>query len=492
MPVSSLPSNERIGTLGKGAYAFVDWLSRAGIKIWQVLPLLPTGYGDSPYQSFAADALNPYFIDLESLEIDGLLESAEYAKYATLENGESERRVDYGKLFTEKIPLLKLAFSRFNREEEAWKEFLATGKYADYALFMSLKVRFDYRSWEDWDELYKNAEITAIESHEKEHADEIAFWQFTQYIFLKQWNALLDYAHAQGIEIMGDMPIYVSYDSVETWKYRKELFALDSENNVALLAGVPPDAFSEEGQFWGNPIYDWEKHKQNGYAWWKERIRYNFSLFDIVRIDHFRAFDRYYAIPASAETAKEGEWVDGPKMELFEDMRSFAIVAEDLGIIDDGVRKLLKDTGYAGMKVFEFAFDNNPDNEYLPRLYEENCVAYTGTHDNEPLRAFLESMDGDTRKAFTLALERECLEADVAYIRESIEDECQSIIRLLFSSKANIVIIPMHDVLCMGEESRLNAPATVSSLNWTFRFTECDLKNRKAAWLKEMTEEYHR
>ena len=303
MPVSSLPSNERIGTLGKGAYAFVDWLARAGIKLWQVLPLLPTGYGDSPYQSFAADALNPYFIDLEYLEADGLLKNAEYAKYATLENGESERRVDYGKLFTEKIPLLKLAFSRFNREEEAWKEFLATGKYADYALFMSLKVRFDYRSWEDWDEPYKNAEITAIESHEKEYADEIAFWQFTQYIFLKQWNALLDYAHAQGIEIMGDMPIYVSYDSVETWKYRKELFALDSENNVALLAGVPPDAFSEEGQFWGNPIYDWEKHKQNGYAWWKERIEYNFKLYDIVRIDHFRAFDRYFAIPADAEQA---------------------------------------------------------------------------------------------------------------------------------------------------------------------------------------------
>lgn len=489
MPVSSLPSDCGVGTLGKGAYQFVDWLEKAGMKIWQVLPLLPTGFGDSPYQSFAADALNYYFIDFDLLCDDGLLEKSDYEDIVW---SDDERRVDYGKLFEHKTRILRVAFSRFNRNGEEWKKFLSVGKYADFALFMSLKVRFDYRSWEEWDEPLKNADPTAVKAHEKEYEDEILFWQFTQYLFLCQWNALLDYAHGKGIEVMGDLPIYVSYDSVETWKYRQELFPVDETGNVRLRAGVPPDAFSDEGQFWGNPIYDWEKLKKDDYRWWRERIRYNFSLFDIVRIDHFRAFDRYYAIPASAETAKEGEWLPGPKTKLFEGMQSYQIVAEDLGIIDDDVRKLLKDTGYAGMKVFVFAFDNNPENEYLPSRYNENCVAYTGTHDNETLCSFLENMDAPTKKAFTEELERQCLQADVAYIRESIEDECESIVRLLMSSKADTVIIPMHDILCFGEEARLNAPSTVSCKNWTFRFIEKDLKNRKAAWLKEMTKEYRR
>ncbi|MBP3434314.1 MAG: 4-alpha-glucanotransferase, partial [Clostridia bacterium] len=282
------------------------------------------------------------------------------------------------------------------------------------------------------------------------------------------------------------------YDSVETWKYRKDLFMLDKKGNASLRAGVPPDAFSEDGQLWGNPVYDWKKQKDTGYRWWKERIRYNFSLFDIVRIDHFRAFDRFYAIPAEAETAREGEWLDGPKAELFSDMKDCAIVAEDLGIIDDGVRALLQETGYAGMKVFEFAFDGNSENEYLPALYGENCVAYTGTHDNQTLRAFLETDDKKARKAFRKEMEKQCLLADVAYIDETVEDECASVIELLLSSKADTVVVPMHDVLCLGDEARLNAPSTVSERNWTFRFTEKDFKRRKAAWLKELTERYGR
>lgn len=489
MPVSSLPSAEGVGTLGKGAYTFVDWLYKAGMKIWQVLPLLPTGYGDSPYQSFGADALNYYFIDLKRLEEIGLLESSEYAD---IRWSDDPRRVDYGRLFENKTKVLRLAFSRFDRAEPRWKGFLETGKYADFALFMSLKVRFGYRPWDEWDEPYKNAEQTVLQEHVGEYAEEIAFWQFTQYLFLCQWNDLLDYAHGKGIEIMGDMPIYVSYDSVETWKHRKELFALDKAGNVSLRAGVPPDAFSEDGQFWGNPVYDWEKQKKDGYRWWKERIRYNFSLFDIVRIDHFRAFDRYYAIPADAETAKEGEWLDGPKSQLFAEMGSYAIVAEDLGIIDDGVRELLKETGYPGMKVFEFAFDGNPENEYLPAFYPENCVAYTGTHDNQTLRTFIEEMGKEERKAFEKQFEKQCIQADVAYLTETAEEECESVIRLLMSSKADTVIVPMHDILGFGEEARLNAPSTVSDRNWTFRFLEKDLKNRKAARLKSMTEEYNR
>lgn len=489
MPVSSLPSAFGIGTLGAGAYAFVDWLHSAGMRLWQVLPLLPTGYGDSPYQSCASDALNYYFIDFKLLEEDGLLEKSDYAD---IKWSEEERRVDYGKQFECKTRILKTAFARFDRTDEKWQAFLAEGKYADFALFMSLKTRFSYAPWDTWDEPYKNAEAAALGAHALQNAEEILFWQFTQFLFLKQWNALHAYAHGKGIEIMGDMPIYLSYDSVETWLHRSELFMLDKTGAPSMRAGVPPDAFSEDGQLWGNPVYDWKKQKKDGYSWWKERIRYAFSLFDIVRIDHFRAFDRFYAIPAQAETAKEGAWLNGPKAALFKEMKNYAIVAEDLGIIDDGVRKLLKDTGYAGMKVFTFAFDGNEENEYLPCYYNENCVAYTGTHDNDTLRSFIENMDKATYTAFSKETEKQCLLADVAYIRETVEDECQSVIELLLASKANTVVLPMHDILCFGEEARLNAPSTVSARNWTFRFTEKDFKRRKAAWLKDLTERYQR
>ena len=490
MPISSLPSPQGIGTLGKGAYAFVDWLYSAGMHIWQVLPVLPTGYGDSPYQSCASDALNHYFIDFELLKNDGLLDESDYAD---IEWSEDERRVDYGKQFACKIHVLRKAFTRFDRNNKDWLAFLQVGKYADYALFMTLKTQFSYAPWTDWPEPYKDCEGKGLEKYIAEHKDDVEFWQFTQYIFLKQWDALRDYAHKKGVLIMGDMPIYVASDSVETWKYRRNLFVLDGEGNLALKAGVPPDAFSEEGQLWGNPIYDWDKMKTDGYVWWEERIDYNFRLYDILRIDHFRAFDRYFAIPADAETAKEGEWVDGPKAALFKTWGNRAIVAEDLGIIDDGVRALLAETGYPGMKVFVFAFDGDPNNDYLPsNITDANCVAYTGTHDNDTLRTFIEGMDETQRKDFETELEKQCLLADVPYITETIEDECKTVIALLMATKANTVIIPMHDVLCFGAEARLNAPSTVSGSNWTFRFLEKDFGRRKAAWLKSLTEEYNR
>ena len=489
MPVSSLPSPFGIGTLGKGAYKFIDWLALAGMKVWQVLPLLPTGYGDSPYQSCASDALNYYLIDFELLHEEGLLAKDDYENIVW---SDDERRVDYGRLFACKAEILKRAFVNFDRTDAAWLAFVERGAYRDFAVFMSLKKRFRYLPFQEWDEPYKTYDKKTIDSYVKENETEILFWEFTQYLFLKQWNALRDYAHCKGIEIMGDMPIYVSRDSVETWKYRKDLFMLDKKGDASVRAGVPPDAFSEDGQLWGNPVYDWKKLKKDGYAWWKNRIRYNFSLFDIVRIDHFRAFDRFYAIPAEAETAKDGEWLDGPKAALFEDMKNYAIVAEDLGIIDDGVRTLLRETGYPGMKVFVFAFDDNPENEYLPCYYNENCVAYTGTHDNDTLRAYIENLDKKSRKAFEAELEKQCLQADVPYLVETVEEECESVIRLLMSSKADTVIVPMHDVLCFGNEARMNAPSTVSGNNWTFRFTEKDLKTRKAAWLRSLAEEYSR
>lgn len=490
LPVSALPSKQGIGTLGAGAYAFVDWLERAGMKVWQVLPLLPTSYGDSPYQSCASEALNHYFIDFPLLEDEGLLCAEEYAQ---IEWSVDERRVDYGKQFECSVSVLRKAFARFDKTSPDWKAFLKEGKYADYALFMTLKTQFHYAPWNTWPEPYKSCEGKLPQSYFDEHEEEIAFWQFTQYLFIKQWQALRAYANEKGVEIMGDMPIYVAYDSVETWKYKKKLFMLDGEGNLALKAGVPPDAFSEEGQLWGNPVYDWEKMKADGYAWWKARIRYAFQFFDTVRIDHFRAFDRFFAIPVNADTAKEGEWLDGPKETLFKEFKGESIVAEDLGIIDDGVRALLKATGYPGMKVFEFAFDGNPENEYLPsNIHEENCVLYTGTHDNDTLRSFLESMSEEERENFEKVLEEECLKADVPYITETIDDECKSIIALVTSTRANTVIIPMHDVLRFGAEARLNSPSTVSDKNWTFRYLLQDFGRRKAAWLKSLTEEYNR
>ena len=491
MPVSSLPSDCGIGTLGKCAYDFIDWLHSAGMKIWQVLPLLPTGYGDSPYQSCASNALNPYFIDFALLLEDGLLENSDYAD---LQWGDDPRRVDYGRQFSQKCAVLKKAFARFDKTDKAWQAFLQEGAYQDYALFMSLKVAHNYAPWTEWQTPYKNRDKKAIESFLKENKDEIEFWQFTQFLFTKQWKALLAYAHDKGIAVMGDMPIYVSEESVETWKSRHDLFMLDGEGNLSMRAGVPPDAFSEDGQFWGNPVYDWEKLKKDGYAWWDKRFQDAFSLFDIVRIDHFRAFDRFFAIPADAESAKDGEWMDGPKAELFSSLsQNYDIVAEDLGVIDDGVRKLMKDTGFPGMKVFSFAFDGNPDNEYLPHnIVNENCVVYTGTHDNETLRSFLENMDKKARKAFEKQFEKECLDADIPYLVETVEEECASIIELLFSTKANTVILPMQDVLSMGEEARLNAPSTVSQQNWTFRFVEKDFGRRRAAWLKTLVERYER
>ncbi len=491
MPVSSLPSEFGIGTLGKRAYEFVDWLQSAGMKIWQVLPLLPTGYGDSPYQACSAGALNYYFIDFDLLEEEGLLEKADYADVVW---SDDERRVDYGRQFQYKIPTLRKAFARFDRKNGEWKKFLKKGEYLDYALFMTLKVKFSFAPWQEWAEPYKSCKGELPAEFYKEYGDEIDFWQFTQYLFLRQWSKLRAYANAKGISILGDMPIYVAGDSVENWKYRDELFMLDGEGNLALLAGVPPDLFSKDGQFWGNPVYDWEKMEKNGYAWWKNRIRSAFETqFDAIRIDHFRGFDRFFAIPADAKTAREGEWLDGPKAKLFEGFEDDEIIAEDLGVVDEGVQKLLEDTGYPGMKIFEFAFDGDPENDYLPsNITEENCVVYTGTHDNDTLRSFLESMTKKARKAFEKVLEEECVNAETPYFNESVEEECRSIVELLLSLPANRVIFPMQDLLCMGSEARLNAPSTVGNQNWTFRFIASDFGRRKAACLKELTETYHR
>ncbi len=493
LPIFSLPSAEGIGTLGEEAYRFVDWLKNAGVKIWQVLPLLPTNYGDSPYQSCASTALNFYFIDLHKLATEKLLQKSEYEN---IDWGEANR-VDYGKLFEKKADLLKIAFSRFDKDTGSWKTFLQDGKYRDFALFMALKNKFSYLPWTEWDEPYKRGEKRTIERFQNENVEEIEFWQFTQYVFLKQWNRLKEYANTRGISIMGDMPIYVAYDSVETWKYRQDLFMLGLDGNPSLRAGVPPDAFSDDGQLWGNPVYDWEKMKKNGYSWWKNRINYEFTLFDIVRIDHFRGFDRFYTVAEGADTAKLGEWRQGPGAKLFEDFKDKLIVAEDLGIIDEGVRKMMKETGYPGMKVLSFGFDGDPENEHKASNHENNVYAYTGTHDNAPIREMIEEFEDGKLEDFRLEMQLEnerlglTFTLDAQDRTESVCALCENLLKQLFASKANVAIAPLQDVLLLGKGSRVNSPSTVSG-NWTFRFQSTDFTKNAAKKLRELIKKYNR
>ena len=491
LPVFSLPSAEGIGTLGKSAYEFVDFLAGAGMRVWQVLPLLPTSYGDSPYQSCSSDALNHYFIDLEFLVSDGLLFEDEIKG---IDWGVKDR-VNYEQLFEYKARILRLAFTRFDKTSAEWQAFLTEGKYLDYATFMALKEKFAYATWSDWPEPYKQAYAETMDNFHLAHKSEIEFWQFTQYLFLKQWFALKAYANANGVSIMGDMPIYVAYDSVETWKYRDDLFMLGEDGNPGLRAGVPPDAFSEDGQLWGNPVYNWDKMEGNGYLWWKQRIEYAFTLFDIVRIDHFRGFDRYYAVEQGAETAKDGAWRKGPGAKLFVDFKDKAIVAEDLGVIDDGVREMMKKTGYPGMKVLSFGFDGAFDNEHKASNHSENVYAYTGTHDNAPVKEWLESMDETQKRSFYVEMDVENTRLGIPMSEAntlSIDELCDNILEQAFASKAFVAIAPMQDVLALGAESRVNRPSSVSGGNWSFRFTKDSFTKSVSEKLLRLAKKYDR
>ena len=482
MPISSLPSDEGIGTLGEGAFAFLDYLHSCGGSIWQVLPLNPTNYGDSPYQSCSANALNYYFIDLKLLIKDGLLKEEDVAKDKLC--GEDVRRVDYGRQFYHKIELLKLAFSRFEKSGE-FLAFVERGEYSEFALFMALKEKFGQKSFTEWDEPYRTYDEGVVNEFIEENRDEVLFWHFTQFIFLKQWKKVKDYARSKGIEIMGDIPLYIAYDSAEMWKYGKEMFKVDDYRAPSVVAGCPPDAFTEDGQLWGNPIYDWEKMRKGSYAWWNKRIEDCFALYDILRIDHFRGFDRYYAVPAGEKTARNGHWEDGPKEELFEGHLKKKIVAEDLGVIDEGVIRLMKNVAYPGMKVLMFAFDGREENEHKPSNYTENFVCYTGTHDNIPLKAYIEELDEEGYEKYLKDLKAECKLAGITAGLDSIEDICSTVMKLAFSSRADTVILPMWDILYMGEEARINLPSTVSPKNWSWRFIEEDFTAESNSFLRE-------
>ncbi len=483
MPVSSLPSDEGIGTLGRGTYKFLDYMAQSSQRIWQVLPLTPTNYGDSPYQSCSAGALNYYFIDLRLLRQQNLLTEEEIA---SADLGDDPRRVDYGKQFRNKIALLKLAYSRFNREAPSFRAFVEKGDYADFSLFMALKEKFGHAAWTDWDEPYRTYREDVAQRFLHEHESEVEFWQFTQFVCLQQWENVRAYAHARGISVMGDIPLYIAYDSVEMWKYGDEIFRVDKRRVPAAVAGCPPDAFSEAGQLWGNPVYDWERMRGDGYKWWNERIEANFRLFDILRIDHFRGFDRYYAVPYGAPDARVGTWEDGPKEALFAGKLAKKIVAEDLGVIDDGVRRLMRNVGYPGMKILEFAFDGDPRNEHKPSNCTENYVVYTGTHDNMPLRQYIEDLPGKDFCRFLVDLKAEC---NALGVRARLGDACdltRTVIRLAYMSRADTVIIPMWDVLALGGDSRINLPATVSPKNWSWRFLRTDFNESAKKFLKTL------
>ena len=452
------------------------------MKVWQTLPLLPTNYGDSPYQSCDARALNPYFIDFEELRKEGLLEESEYKN---VDWAYDERRVEYGKLFLHKANVLKKAFARFDREDEGWRTFLNQGEYADFGVFMALKCRFGHQPWTEWED-YRVYDEKKITEFVQKNRDEVEFWQFTQYIFLKQWNALKAYANGNGIEIMGDMPIYVAYDSVEMWKHGKELFLLDEEGNPELVAGVPPDAFSDDGQLWGNPLYDWEYHKETGYDWWMKRIGNCYQLYDIVRNDHFRGFDEYYSIPYGDPTAENGKWMPGPGYDLFRTMKEKlgerAVIAEDLGFLTDSVIKLIEDTGYPGMKILQFAFDSRDESDYLPSKYTPNCVVYTGTHDNDTVVGWFNTIEGP---------DKDFAKSYVGITDDNDPELNWKFIRCAMASVADTAVIPIQDYLGLGSEARTNIPSTLG-INWKWRLKVDACTDELANKMKELAKECNR
>ncbi len=474
LPVSSLPSKYGIGAFSKEAYEFVDFLAASGQKLWQVLPMGPTGYGDSPYQSFSTFAGNPYFIDLDTLVEKNLLlqEECEACDW-----GDDPQKVDYEKIYLSRFDILKKAFERFDRTDEDYQKFYEDNKawVEEYSLFMVLKNHFDSKSWQEWPKDIRNHEALAVRSYSNQFEDEMEFYIFQQYMFDRQWSDLRHYANKAGIKIIGDIPIYVSLDSVEVWSNPK-LFALD-ENRVPLaVAGCPPDAFSADGQLWGNPLYDWAYHKKTGFKWWIERMRALFNRFDIVRIDHFRGFDEYYSIPYGAKTAAEGHWEKGIGIELFNAIKQAfgehaEIIAEDLGFVTDSVKQLLADSGYPGMKIIEFAFDSREAGDYIPYNYTKNCVVYTGTHDNDTLQGWYKAISEEDRE-FTI----EYLDNKATPIEEIHWD----FIRLALSTVADTCVIAAQDYLGLGSEARINTPSSIGK-NWVWRV-------KKGVFTKELSQ----
>ena len=488
LPIASLPGPYGIGSFSGSAYRFIDWLKAAGQRDWQILPLGPISYGDSPYQSFSTFAGNPYFISLEALIEEGVLSRAECD---SADFGGNESCIDYEALYRHRYPLLRAAFRRSgHRSDPAFHRFIAENDWwlSDYTLFMAVKERFSGAPWTLWPEEIRLRRSDVMESYRRELEEEIAFHQYIQFKFFTQWHALLDYAHSRHIRIIGDMPIYVAMDSADTWAH-PELFQLDKRNIPIAVAGCPPDGFSATGQLWGNPLYRWDYHRQTGYEWWMSRLRYCFELFDVLRIDHFRGFDEYYAIPYGEPTALNGHWEKGPGLDFFETMKrtlgSRQVIAEDLGYVTDSVRQLVRDTGFPGMKVLEFAFDSRDTGaagDYLPHNYTENCVVYTGTHDNETVAGWLTSITpGELRMVREYLCDFYTPDAELH----------RPFAALAMGSIAKTCVIPIQDYLGYGNGCRINTPSTLGG-NWRWRVTELELSADLQAEIRSFTMRYGR
>ncbi|MGN0364279.1 MAG: 4-alpha-glucanotransferase [Bilifractor sp.] len=483
LPVSSLPTRYGIGGFSDEAFAFVDQLEKAGQSWWQVLPLGPTGYGDSPYQSFSTFAGNPYYISLDKLREEGLLTSEECEE---ADCGQNPEYVDYEKIYFSRFLVLKKAYQRFsvaNDQRTEFEQFCEASQdwLDDYALYMAIKNSQDGKAWSLWPEGLRDRDPDALKKAAGELEDEVDFYRFLQFIFAKQWNALRSYANQKGIGIIGDIPIYVAMDSADCWAGR-ELFQFDADGRPSGVAGCPPDAFSADGQLWGNPLYDWDYHKRTGYSWWIRRLRKCAELYDMVRIDHFRGFAGYYSIPYGAENARNGHWEKGPGMDLFRAVRNALgeqnYIAEDLGFLTDDVIEMVRQSGYPGMKVLEFAFDGDPDNVFLPHHYDHNCVVYTGTHDNETVVGWYHRL-GRKGKAFAKK-----------YLGHRIDPQ-EDFVRLAMSSVADLAVIPLQDYLGLGNEARINFPSTVGD-NWKWRMLPGQLDAHTVEKIRELTELYSR
>lgn len=481
--ISSLPNAYGIGTMGREAYKFVDFLKKSKLHYWQVLPLSQTSYGDSPYQSFSIYAGNPYFIDLEKLEEEGLLKPEEYKGIVWSEN---KRYVDYGFLYETIYPIFKKAFKRFDLNDVSFKEFCKKNSnwLADYSLFMALKDAHDGKSWTEWEEELRLAKKTALKKAYEKYKNECAFWSFLQYKFFTQWEALKKYANENGIEIIGDIPIYCALDSVEVWLSPK-LFQLNSKKIPTDVAGCPPDCFSPLGQLWGNPLYNWEYHKKTDFDWWVHRIDFAVKLYDVVRIDHFRGFEGYYAIPFGSADAVNGEWRRGPGFELFDTAKKrlgkLSIIAEDLGFITKDVARLLKKCGFPGMKVMQFAYDADAKSTYLPCNFKTpNCIVYTGTHDSETSVGWANTTPRENV--------RFCLDY-AGYKR--YKDIPDAFLTAAWSSIADTAMTQLQDVLGLGSEGRMNIPSTIGT-NWRWRAIDEDFTDELANKLALYTERYNR
>ena len=482
LAVSSLPSDYGIGSFGQAAFDFVDFLALARQRYWQILPIGPTSYGDSPYQSFSAFAGNPYFIDLNLLCDEKLLTEQECTAAGA---GRGDTRVDYLHLFQTREPLLKKAFLRFKNHREL-KKFREENKpwLEDYALFMAVKKKMGLKSWQEWEDDIRLRSGKAVAAYKKELGDDIEYYVFVQYLFFKQWRALKEYANDKGVKIIGDIPIYVSMDSADVWA-NSELFLLDENKNPIDVAGVPPDYFSKTGQLWGNPLYRWNILKRTGYDWWLKRLESCFELYDIIRIDHFRGFEGYYAIPYGSKTAVHGEWRKGPGMDFIGIVsKTFGksnFIAEDLGVITRGVRRLLRESGYPGMKVLQFAFDSGEENDYRPHNYTANSAVYTGTHDN------------DTARGWVLSAKRKDLRMATDYLGcRDDKDMAWAFIRLAMASVAKLAVIPMQDYLNLDSRARMNTPSTIGGNNWCWRMRKKAASAALARKIAKITKLYGR